>query len=114
MVQLYLYTAFYILLLKLFDKLSSDNIYNMSCGYLFRKAAATGAVSKPEVEGKGIATVVNDGQKMVVRIVVISAVKPTCTWACGGMKVRKGGRFATSVVQEGDHYVMLLEIDQVR
>jgi hypothetical protein len=77
------------------------------------KVTAAGAVSKPEVLDKGVAVLESNGNKLVVRVVVISAVKPTCTWACGGIKIRKGGRYATSVVKEGDHYVMLLEIDQV-
>ncbi len=51
---------------------------------------------------------------MVIKIVVISATKPTCNWMFGTKAITTTGRFKQEIVQEGkDGYAITLKVDQV-
>jgi len=70
-------------------------------------------MSKPEVSGDPQVYLDTTGNKLIVHLFIISEAKPTCSWACGGMKIRKGGRFFTNIVQKGNQYELILEVDEV-
>ncbi len=55
----------------------------------------------------------NGGKLVVIKIVVISASKPTCNWMFGAKSIATTGRFKQEIVKEGDGYAITLKVDQV-
>lgn len=57
--------------------------------------------------------VMKSGKQIVIRMFVISAVKPTAAFIFGGKTITIGGRYSMDMKQQDNGYSIMLTVNQV-
>ena len=55
----------------------------------------------------------NNGKRIVLHILVMSAVMPDFSWSFGNKPLKQGGRYNMKAVKQGTDYCVILEVDEV-